>query len=292
MREFAGAVSAAASRFALSSDRRPYKTAMDGRVRQIPLEYSVRESRRAKHVHLRMSVHGGLEVVVPLDFDRSQIPALLREKEGWLRRTAEQIEAQRRRISDDPPDRLPSSMVLRAIERTWTTEPIFLPRSQVRTEERGGRLILSGPITEPSLWRPALRGWLMAKAREALPERLEGIATRHGFTIDRVTIRCQRSRWGSCSQRRAPHREMGGGQGTAARSGAISLNAQLLFLPSELVDYVVLHELCHTRILSHSPAFWNLLERHHPESERRRSELRDAWQYVPSWLAQGHRDTS
>jgi predicted metal-dependent hydrolase len=81
-------------------------------------------------------------------------------------------------------------------------------------------------------------------ARRVLPRRLAELAERHGYTYNRVTIRCQKTRWGSCSAR-----------------NNISLNARLLTLPPELMDFVLLHELVHTRIKNHGPEFWGELER-------------------------------
>lgn len=82
------------------------------------------------------------------------------------------------------------------------------------------------------------------QAKEVLTARLKELAVRHGFTYNRVFIRFQRTRWGSCSAK-----------------NNISLNAKLLHLPGELIDYVLLHELVHTRIKNHSPRFWAALDR-------------------------------
>jgi hypothetical protein len=83
----------------------------------------------------------------------------------------------------------------------------------------------------------------------------------------RGQIRGQRTRWGSCSGR-----------------GTISLNWHLLFLTPEQVRYVLLHELCHTVELNHSPRFWRLLQQHQPDSEVLRQVMRRAWQDLPAWL--------
>ena len=90
-------------------------------------------------------------------------------------------------------------------------------------------------------------------ARE-LPARLDELARRHGFSVAGVSIRNQRTRWGSCS-----------------RSGRISLNWRLIRLPPDIRDYVLLHELTHLRHLNHSARFWRELARlcpHHAEARR------------------------
>lgn len=82
-----------------------------------------------------------------------------------------------------------------------------------------------------------------AEARERLVSRLDELSGRHGFSYNRVSIRNQRTRWGSCSTK-----------------NDISLNMKLLGLPQELMDYVILHELVHTRIKNHTKAFWRELD--------------------------------
>lgn len=79
-------------------------------------------------------------------------------------------------------------------------------------------------------------------ASESLKNRLRDLAEKHGFTYTRVTIRRQKGRWGSCSSK-----------------GTISLNIKLARLPDDLQDYVMLHELVHTRVQNHSREFWKEL---------------------------------
>ncbi len=80
-------------------------------------------------------------------------------------------------------------------------------------------------------------------ARERLLSRLAALAARYGFTYRRAVVRGQQSRWGSCSAR-----------------GTISLNRRLVRLPVDLLDYVLLHELLHTRLPHHGLSFWAALE--------------------------------
>jgi predicted metal-dependent hydrolase len=83
------------------------------------------------------------------------------------------------------------------------------------------------------------------KARRQIITRLRHLAQRYGFIFNRVSIRNQRTRWGSCSAR-----------------GNISLNIKLVALPPELFDYVILHELVHIRIRNHSKKFWRELDKY------------------------------
>ena len=85
---------------------------------------------------------------------------------------------------------------------------------------------------------------LRKKAKEYLPDRLQVLAVLHGFTYASIRIAKSKSRWGSCSSKKN-----------------ISLSLFLMQLPSHLIDYVILHELCHTVEMNHSPKFWELLDK-------------------------------
>lgn len=98
---------------------------------------------------------------------------------------------------------------------------------------------------------------LKQEARVLLPQRLDQLASQHGFSYQTVKIKNLRSRWGSCSQQKH-----------------ISLSFFLMQLPWQLIDYVLLHELTHTKHLNHSQDFWQHLERQLPNSKQLRKELR------------------
>ncbi len=93
------------------------------------------------------------------------------------------------------------------------------------------------------------------------------LAEEHDMIYRRVQIRGQRTRWGSCSS-----------------TGTISLNYKLLFLSPGLVDYVLVHELAHTRHMDHSPAFWRQLQSMRADARQQDDQLRLAGRDVPPWL--------
>ncbi|MDR3137468.1 MAG: M48 family metallopeptidase [Tannerellaceae bacterium] len=85
---------------------------------------------------------------------------------------------------------------------------------------------------------------LRSEAKRLLPERLAGLAERYGFVYKGVKVNSARTRWGSCSGKKM-----------------INLSCFLLLLPEHLIDYVLLHELCHTREMNHGTDFWKLLNK-------------------------------
>lgn len=96
-----------------------------------------------------------------------------------------------------------------------------------------------------------------AQAISRLTTRVHQTAVRYGFSYNKLSIRSQRTRWGSCSSK-----------------NNISLNIKLVLLPDELTDYVILHELVHTRVKNHTGVFWAQLERFVGDARKVNSQLR------------------
>jgi hypothetical protein len=103
-----------------------------------------------------------------------------------------------------------------------------------------------------------LEAWLRAEARRVLEDRVRDLAPALDVRPSRLTVRGQRSRWGS-----------------ASRSGALSYSWRLVLAPPFVLDAVVVHELAHLRVPGHSPAFWALVRTHAPRTDESRRWLRD-----------------
>lgn len=129
-------------------------------------------------------------------------------------------------------------------------------------------IIISHPETEPpdslaaqlAAQAAGIRA-LRRQAEQLLPQRLATLAAAHGFTYQEVAVKQLKSRWGSCDHR-----------------AHIVLNLFLMQLPWELIDYVLLHELTHTRVLKHGPDFWRAMETVLPKTAVFKKDLR---QYHP-----------
>lgn len=121
----------------------------------------------------------------------------------------------------------------------------------------GDRLWVSGLGRSPKALAKILECWYRQQACQYLSTRLEAWSVKVGVPFNRLTVRDQKSRWGSCSSKKN-----------------ISLNWRLMFLPTQVVDYVVVHELCHLCHMNHSPHFWAMVARFVPEYVACRQRLR------------------
>jgi predicted metal-dependent hydrolase len=233
--------------------------------------YSVRESARAKHVNLRLNNSGQLEVVIPIGFDRTEIPAIIRKHERWLEKATNRLEQRQPTAPHLAKESLPSQIELRAIGQTWLIEYTPAQVTQIRMSETDDDsvLILWGNTPNESLCKKALSSWLTHKAHQKLAPWMRRLSEDVGLPFDNISFRGQKTRWGSCSSQKN-----------------ISLNYKLLFLPAPLVNYVFVHELAHTIHMNHSDQFWQLVGEKEPDYQRLDRELNDAMQFVPRWLEQ------
>jgi len=231
-------------------------------------QYTVRESPRAKHARLKLSVRDGLVVVVPKGFDQGRIPGLLEKKKQWLEQASARIDVQRKFFEPEPPNKLPERLALRGIGEEWAVQYRPTKSKYVTAVERlGSRLLIFGCIDDIEACKSAIRRWMNRKTHEHIRAWLLRLSEERSFDLKRVLVKSQRTRWASCSKRKT-----------------VTLNIKLLFIPEGLVRYALIHELCHTEHLNHSREFWALLKQHEPDYKEKDEKLRSAWLFVPAWL--------
>jgi len=238
-------------------------------MNNVLFDYRLRRSPHGRNVRLRVTRQRGLEVIVPQGYDATKIPVLLERKKQWIRAALERIENLRKFFEPEPNWRPPLQIKLAAIGATWHVVPkaTEVPWVAVRELDRE-RLLVFGDIHSEKACRAALTRWLMRQTRDHLVPRLQAIGLKTKLRYRRAFIKRQKTRWASCSKRKT-----------------ICLNAKLLFLPSEIVDYVMVHELCHVAVMRHSKEFWTLVGQHCPNYRKLDNRLRDMWKVVPRWAA-------
>lgn len=225
--------------------------------------YTFRVSDRAKHLRLQLSPNG-LEVIVPKGYDHSRIPMVLQSKQAWIDKVLGMFQAKREFLQAQP--LLPTHIHLPAIAQTW--QVIYAePKSDrdLKYVETNFELLLN--TNSPDCCHRLLRLWLLNTANRYLPVELLKISKAIALPFNRVSVRQQKTIWGSCS---------------GAKN--ISLNYKLVFLPQPLMQYVLIHELCHTKHMNHSNKFWQLVESFEPNYKQLDPQLKDVWKIIPPWV--------
>ena len=123
------------------------------------------------------------------------------------------------------------------------------------------------PLTKEDIDR------LADDARRFIPGRVAQIAAEMGVTYGKITIRNQKTRWGSCSA-----------------NGSLSFNCLLMLTPPEIIDYVIIHELCHRVHMNHSPAFWREVEKYDPDCRDKKQWLKEYGSVLFDRMAAGKDD--
>lgn len=236
-----------------TKEARPTAGALVIAGRPVPLEL-VRHDRARRYV-LRLRPDGTARVTVPRRGSLRAARAFAQAHVDWIAR-------QLARLSERP-----------AKDRSWragTSIPFRGELVVLRVTETPRGLAVSFAdqvVTVPADvtdFRPTVERHLRRLAAAELPTRVLAFAAQQRLTVRKVTIRDQRSRWGSCSRR-----------------GTVSLNWRLVQMPDAVRDYVIWHELMHLREMNHSPRFWRAVAavcpdfavarrwlRHHGESLR------------------------
>lgn len=221
----------------------------------------LRRNRRSKYVRLKIHPPGRVEVVVPQDFDERGLDGILEQHTPWVEERLLHLSTQSAVLQTPPHE-----VNLIAIDEQWRVEYIARKGSRSGCRERpGATLVISAASNEQG--RELLKRWLARRAKQSLIPWMKQTSEELGLPFTGVTIRGQRTRWGSCSAR-----------------GHINLNCALLFLQPDLVRYLFVHELCHTVHLNHSRSYWALVQRMEPLYRTYEKALKQASHLVPAWL--------
>lgn len=208
---------------------------------------TVGKSRRARRISISVRPPGVVRLSLPYGVSVEEGMRFLESKTQWIARAKE-------KIGQKAPAPEPIGMPYSTRNHDLWLVPASTTRIAARlspAQEGRGRIAVTYPAdrhyTDPEVQQVILKGIdlaLRAEACEILPTRVENLAAAHGFRYRSVTPRNTRTRWGSCSAR-----------------NDISLSIKLMKLPDHLVDYIILHELCHTVHKNHGPRFHELLDR-------------------------------
>ena len=223
--------------------------------------WRVRASDRARRLTVRIVPGGGVEIVVPRGTRPRTVEQFVARYRQWIERKV----AQYRPLAPVAGDEVPRIVHFRASGDCWTVEQVDAACA-MHVAVDGDRLRLVGDRSSAPPALQVLQRFTTEYAHAILVPNLHELSAEHRLPFASARIRRQRTRWGSCSHR-----------------GNISLNACLLFQPPEIVRYLLLHELAHTRHMNHSRRFWGLVEQLEPRWRELDAVLSHGWREVPSW---------
>jgi predicted metal-dependent hydrolase len=229
---------------------------------ELPIE--IRRSRRARRLSARVHLDGRVEVVVPIYAPGVIVDDFIARHRSWM--DARRAERLRQWAAEPFP---PPHLDLKAFGERWSITRIVSETSRMFWQETSDReLQLHLPEGASRMQsRVLLIEWLRRYLRPHFERRLSALADGHGFHYESMQLRRQRTRWGSCSKR-----------------GVISLNLCGAFQPPEVLDYLMLHELVHTRHMNHSDRYWRAVEAVSPKWRELDRALTHGWQFVPQWV--------
>ncbi|GAP20091.1 M48 family metallopeptidase [Leptolinea tardivitalis] len=221
----------------MSKESKPSKSILLG-TNYVP--YNVRFSSRAQRWRLSVTADY-VEVVLP-EGSRLRPEKLLREYASWILEKQAALQKRKKRQSKKA---LPEGQILlQGKPMLLEIKPASLTERQQVIHYPGRIKVVSGKYAPEVI----LRKWLAREAETAIFHQVQIRAKQMGVHPSRLTIRNQRTRWGSCSTR-----------------GTLSFNWRLIMAPPEVLDYVVVHELAHMKEQNHSKAFWSIVAHYCPE---------------------------
>ncbi|HEX3801803.1 MAG TPA: SprT family zinc-dependent metalloprotease [Solirubrobacteraceae bacterium] len=205
--------------------------------------YHVRRSDRARRVRITVDRAGTVEVVLPRRLPLRAAEDAVCELRPWIERRLVEVGRQQAAV-------LARGETVPYLGGVLTLQTV---PGRTRVARRADTLLVPDDPERTA----ALERWYRRMAREQIQTRLDRACATAGLSYTRLTIRDQRTRWGSCS-----------------RSGALSFNWRLLLAPEAVLDYVIWHEVCHLAVMDHSPRFWALVARYCPDHREQAAWLK------------------
>ena len=228
------------------------------------IEYTIKYSRLASYIKIMVDAKDGVQVTAPLACDTKTISSIVQDKGTWILEKMDYLAD----LAGCPVPRLfvdgeqffylgnRFEFKVQASEQVRRREVIINGRQMLVKVPRAVHLEGGAEAV-----RAALVKWYRKQANLIINERINLYTDMMSVEPAKIRIKEQKHRWGSCSGK-----------------GNLNFNWHLVMAPEHIIDYVVVHELCHLKRLDHSPVFWGLVEAILPDYQNRRSWLK---QYGP-----------
>jgi predicted metal-dependent hydrolase len=226
----------------------------------LKIDYQLRRSARAKLARIIVSPDK-IEVVAPVRMPQQQITQFVHAKQAWIQSALAKVRLKAQQVAPLAPERYGQGVFIPYQGRHYVLliKPSALKRIKVEFDSAFQVSIPTAldQAAHDAAIKAALSAWMKKTALLMVSEMVQQHAQRFQLVPHGIRIKTQRSRWGSCSS-----------------TNAININWLLMLAPPVILEYVVVHELCHIREKNHSAAFWQLVAEHLPDYQQRRHWLK------------------
>jgi predicted metal-dependent hydrolase len=221
----------------------------DIRLSDRDITYTVKRSYRARYVRLEVKIETGLTVFIPRSYRINDLPRILEKRSRWITKKLIQVLPADNGDDNGEYNSVPymgKELALIKKNRPYTALTMDMDGKRLEVCFDCGKTTVS----------EVLNWWLRCRARDLLNVKVETYAAKLGVSYNQVKINKARTRWGSCSHR-----------------GNLNFNLKVIMAPEPVIDYIVIHELCHLKEMNHSRRFWNIVEKYCPDWRGRREWL-------------------
>ena len=215
-------------------------------INDAELTYQIRFSKKAKYLQLRITSSNQLELIIPKRYSIKDGNKFIHDKVDWIKKYQKNLVLPVKKEFYLFGEKL-------SVEQNFN---FFLTKHRIRLNKN--ILIVESPADSRITKAEIFQIYLRKISKEYFMERVQFFSDQFGFKYKTVKIRGQKTRWGSCSS-----------------NGNLSFNFKLLQFKKEIIDYVIIHELCHTKQMNHSPKFWKLVEQYCPDYKTIKHELKN-----------------
>jgi predicted metal-dependent hydrolase len=206
--------------------------------------YTLQKSRRARRISLKIDAEKGLRVIIPSQ-TQVDVENILYEKQAWIQKHLARFAPRRQYISGETLPLYGIDSLLQVTASPETRRVSVSHKNEVFLVKIPAAL---KPAARRETVRSTLENWYRREANQHIPQETAQIARQLGFSYQAITIRGQKTRWGSCSSR-----------------GNLNFNWRLIMAPHSAIEYVIIHELCHLKVPNHSDQFWSLVAQYCPD---------------------------
>jgi len=200
-----------------------------------------KKSKRAKHLQLKIYLTGEINLIIPFRYTYKEAEIFLEGKTKWIEKKLSKL----------------------AFNRDKFRYLGYKTKLSIITDKKDKAFVISHndgsvvlPAKEDLAKEELFDRWLYGKAKEYIPVRVNELSELYGFTFNKVRVKKLKSRWGSCSSKKN-----------------LNFNYRLMHFNTKIIDYVIIHELCHLKEMNHSEKFWSLVAEKEPNYKKYKNLL-------------------